>query len=45
MTVSGSVLILSRERTITGFSVEAIDGSIGKIDEATNDVDPELRHR
>jgi hypothetical protein len=25
-------------RNITGFSVEAIDGSIGKVDEATNDV-------
>ena len=24
---------------LTGFSVEAIDGSIGKIDEASNDVD------
>src|ERR1051326_7432453 len=26
------------EEDLTGFKVEAIDGSIGKIDEATNDV-------
>jgi hypothetical protein len=26
------------QRNLTGFSVEAIDGSIGKVDEGTNDV-------
>jgi hypothetical protein len=26
------------QRDLSGFSVEAIDGSIGKVDEATNDV-------
>ena len=26
------------QRNLSGFSVEAIDGSIGKVDEATNDV-------
>ena len=30
-------------RDITGFSVEALDGSIGKIDKATNDTTRELR--
>jgi hypothetical protein len=27
------------QNDLTGFGVEAIDGSIGKVDEATNDVD------
>ena len=26
------------QRDLTGFGVEALDGSIGKVDEATNDV-------
>jgi hypothetical protein len=32
-------------RSIEGFSVEAQDGSIGKIDESTHDVGSSLRRR
>ena len=32
-------------RDLTGYGVEALDGSIGKIDKASNDVGAELHHR
>jgi hypothetical protein len=33
-----SAIVIAPETDVTGFSVEAIDGKIGKVDEATNDV-------